>query len=478
MIRVRRTLRFIVPAVCLVALAVQPLAAQGLPAASPESVGLSSDRLERIDRVMREYVDEGRIAGTVALVARHGKIAHLQAYGQRDLEKHAPMQRDTIFRIASMSKAVTSIAALMLLEEGRLLLSDPVSKFIPAYKTTTVAVPPPAGAAPNSPVAVVPAKREITIRDLLTHTSGVSYGDGPAEAQYKAANIWMWYFADRNEPILPVVERLASLPFNAQPGEKYVYGFNTDILGAVVEKASGMPLDEFFRTRIFEPLKMVDTSFFLPPAKRDRLAAVYAAKEGGGIERAPDPGRGQGDYVDGPRKCFSGGAGLLSTAGDYARFLQMLLNGGELDGVRLLSPKTVELATSDHIGTLFNEGRTGLRAGVRDRRARGTVGPSGIGGRVQLGRRVLHQLLGRSAGADRGGVHVAAAAVRGARPAGQVPRARVPVGRGAADGCAGHHDEEDDLALQSGTPDHIVVAGFAFRYLSNHATYRCSRSRL
>ena len=174
MIRVRRTLRFIVSAVCLVALAGQPLTAQGLPAASPESVGLSSDRLERIDRVMREYVDEGRMAGTVALIARRGKIAHLQAYGQRDLEKHAPMQRDTIFRIASMSKAVTSIAALMLLEEGRLLLSDPVSKFIPAYKTTTVAVPPPAGAAPNSPVAVVPAKREITIRDLLTHTSGVS----------------------------------------------------------------------------------------------------------------------------------------------------------------------------------------------------------------------------------------------------------------------------------------------------------------
>jgi CubicO group peptidase (beta-lactamase class C family) len=363
MLRVRRLLRFIVLAVCLIALAGPPLAAQGLSTASPETVGLSSDRLERIDRVMREYVDEGRIAGTVALVARRGKIAHLQAYGQRDLEKHAPMQRDTIFRIASMSKAVTSIAALMLMEEGRLLLSDPVSKFIPAYKTTTVAVPPPTGAAPNSPVAVVPAKREITIRDLLTHTSGVSYGGGPAEAQYKAANIWMWYFADKNEPILPVVERLASLPFNAQPGEKYIYGFNTDILGAVIEKASGMPLDEFFRTRIFEPLKMVDTSFFLPPAKRDRLAAVYAAKESGGIERAPDPGRGQGDYVDGPRKCFSGGAGLLSTAGDYARFLQMLLNGGELDGVRLLSPKTVELATSNHIGTLFNEGKTGFGLG-------------------------------------------------------------------------------------------------------------------
>ena len=193
----------------------------------------------------------------------------------------------------------------------------------------------------------------------------MSYGSGPAEAQYKAAKIWMWYFADKDEPILPVIERLASLPFDAQPGEKYIYGFNTDILGAVIEKASGMPLDEFFRARVFEPLKMVDTSFFLPPAKRDRLAAVYLAKDGGAIERAPDPQRGQGDYVDGPRKCFSGGAGaavaihrlgLRAVPADAG-------NGGELDGQRLLSPKTVELATSNHLGTLFNEGKTGFGLG-------------------------------------------------------------------------------------------------------------------
>jgi CubicO group peptidase (beta-lactamase class C family) len=363
MTSVRRGLRLAIPAVLCLALTPAPGLTQGLPAASPESVGLSSERLERVDRVMKEYVDQGRIPGVVTLIARHGKVALLQGYGKLDLEKNAPMQKDTIFRIASMSKAVTSIAALMLLEDGKLLLSDPVSKFIPAYKNTTVAVAPPAGAAPNRPVAVVPAKREITIRDLLTHTSGVSYGSGPAEAQYKAANIWMWYFADKNEPILPVIERLASLPFDAQPGEKYVYGFSTDILGAVIEKASGTPLDEFFRTRIFEPLKMVDTSFFLPPAKADRLAAVYAVKEGGGLERAPKPQRGQGDYVEGPRKCFSAGAGLLSTASDYARFLQMLMNGGELDGHRLLSPKTVELATSNHVGTLFNEGKTGFGLG-------------------------------------------------------------------------------------------------------------------
>jgi CubicO group peptidase (beta-lactamase class C family) len=359
----RRAMRATVSAALLVALTAAPSWTQGLPSASPESVGLSTERLERVDRVMKDYVDRGRVAGVVTLIARRGKVAHLQSYGSLDLEKHVPMQKDSIFRIASMSKAVTSIAALILLEEGKLLLSDPVSKFIPAYKHTTVAVPLPPGASADSPVAIDPAKREITLRDLLTHTSGVSYGSGPAEAQYKAANIWMWYFADKDEPILPVIERLASLPFDAQPGEKYIYGFNTDILGAVVEKASGMPIDEFFRTRIFEPLKMVDTSFFLPPAKRDRLATVYLAKDGGTIERAPDPQRGQGDYVDGPRKCFSGGAGLLSTASDYARFLQMLVNGGELDGQRLLSPKTVELATSNQLGTMFNEGKTGFGLG-------------------------------------------------------------------------------------------------------------------
>jgi CubicO group peptidase (beta-lactamase class C family) len=262
------------------------------------------------------------------------------------------MQKDTVFRIASQSKAVTSVAILMLMEEGKLLLRDPVSRFIPGFKKTTVALPPPAGAAPGSPVAVVAARREITIHDLLTHTAGISYGGGPAAAQWKAAGLDTFYFSDKDEAIASAIERLATLPMDAQPGDKYIYGYNTDILGAVVERASGLPLDEFFRTRIFEPLKMKDTWFFLPKDQRARLATVYSTKDGG-IVRAPEPGLGQGDYVDGPRKCFSGGAGLLSTATDYARFLQMLLNGGELDGVRLLSPTTVALATVNHVGELF-----------------------------------------------------------------------------------------------------------------------------
>jgi CubicO group peptidase (beta-lactamase class C family) len=336
--------------------------AQPRPAPITASTGISVERLDRLSATLQQYVDQQRVAGLVTIVVRNGRTVHLEAFGKRDLESGTPMQADTIFRIASMSKAITSVATLMLLEEGKLLLGDPVSKFIPSFAKTTVIVAPPPGAVAGTPVSVVPAKRAITIRDLLTHTAGIGYGAGPAESLYKAANVHMWYFADKNEPIATTIDRLAALPFDAQPGERYVYGFNTDILGVVVEKASGMSLDEFFRTRIFQPLKMVDTHFYLPPEKRDRLATVYSLRDGK-LMRAPEEGMGQGAYLEGPRQSFSGGAGLLSTASDYARFLQMVVNGGELDGARLLSPKTVELMSSSHTGTLFNEGRTGFGLG-------------------------------------------------------------------------------------------------------------------
>ena len=340
------------------------LGAQPFPSATPESAGMSSERLARLDAVMQDYVNQGRIAGIATVVTRGGKLVHFGTYGRMDVEKNLPMRKDVILRMASMSKAVTTVAVAILLEEGRLLLTDPVSKYLPAFKQTTVAVPPPPGTPGTGRYGVVPAKRAITIRDLLTHTAGISYGQGSlAESEYKAAGILGWYLADKKEPIVPLMERLAALPFDAQPGEKYVYGFNTDILGAVVEKASGMPLDQFFKTRIFDPLKMTDSSFFLPPEKRDRLATVYSASPSGGIVRAPEGGVGQGDYVDGPRACFGGGAGLLSTPTDYARFLQMLVNGGELDGVRILGHKTVELMTANHVGTLYNEGNMGFGLG-------------------------------------------------------------------------------------------------------------------
>ena len=350
----RRRLALAVPLALALA---APLRAQApvAPAAAgtPASLGLSAERLHRIDVAMQRYVDQGRVAGLVTMVLRNGRVVQQAAYGKADREAGTPMRKDTIFRVASQTKAFTSVAVMMLVEEGRVGLADPVSRFLPGFKKTTVAVAPPSGAVDGSPVSAVPARREITIRDLLTHTAGISYGHGPAAAQWKAAGIQDWYFADRTDPVGAVVERMAALPMDAQPGERYLYGYNTDILGVVVEKASGQDLAEFFKTRITGPLGLVDTRFYLPPSQKDRLAAVYAAKPDGTIERATDPRFGQGHYLEGPRVAFSGGAGLLSTAADYARFLQMLLNGGELDGVRLLSPKTVELMTANQVGTLF-----------------------------------------------------------------------------------------------------------------------------
>lgn len=356
--------------------------AQGLPVGAPESVGMSGPRLQRLSAAMKRAVDEEKVSGVVTLIARKGKIVHYENFGQLDRENKVPMPKDAIFRIASMSKAITTVAAMMLFEEGKLLLDDPVSKYIAAFKKTNVM----AAATTSGPdVPTVAARREITIRDLMTHTAGISYGSGLLEAQYKAANVYMWYFADKDEPIATSIERLATLPFTSQPGERYVYGFSTDILGVVVERASGMSLDEFFRTRIFGPLKMVDSSFYLPADKASRFATVYSAGTGG-LVRAPKEKMGQGDYVTGPRKSFSGGAGVLSTATDYARFLQMLLNGGELDGVRLLSPKSVQLMTSNHVGNLYQEGRFGFGLGFEivehvGRSGRlGSVGEFGWGG--------------------------------------------------------------------------------------------------
>jgi CubicO group peptidase (beta-lactamase class C family) len=356
------TRRSILVALSALLLVAPALRAEAPPATTPESVGLSSERLQRLRAVMQQLVDEGRVSGLVTYVARNGRVAHLEAFGKADVEAGRPMQKDTIFRIASQTKALTSVAVMMLVEEGRIGLADPVSRFIPAFAKTTVAVPPPPGAVEGTPVSVVPAKRQITIRDLLTHTAGIGYGEGVAAAQWKAAGIQGWYFADRSEPVSAVVERMAALPMDAQPGEKYVYGYNTDILGAVVEKVSGQTLAEFFEKRITGPLGLVDTRFYLPPAQKARLAAVYGVKGDGTIERATHPQRGQGHYVEGPRVAYAGGAGLLSTARDYGRFLQMMLNGGELDGVRLLSPKTVELMTVNHVGTLFAEAWDGGRS--------------------------------------------------------------------------------------------------------------------
>jgi len=332
--------------------------------ASPSAQSLSAERLARIDRFFQQYVDEARIGGAVALVLQDGKPVYERAFGWRDKEAGSKMTTDAIFRIASQTKALTSTAILSLMEEGKIGLNDPAGRFIPAFSKTTVAVQ------NGQDVQVVPARRSITIRDLLTHTAGISYGTNPSVAsQYEMKGLgpaagFGWYTADKDEPICTTMERLATLPFVSQPGEAWVYGYNTDILGCIAERVSGVPLDELIRTRITAPLGMKDTQFFLPPAQRDRLAAVYSSTmaNGGTIARAPDGPRGQGQYVDGPRKSFAGGAGLLSTARDYARFLEMIRNGGAIDGVRILSPRTVELMTTNQVGTLHSA--TGLGFGL------------------------------------------------------------------------------------------------------------------
>ena len=354
---------------------VLPAGADSFERATLEELGFSAERLERLSEVLEGYVDDRQLAGSVTFVARHGKIAYLEAYGDRDRASHKPMQADTIFRIASQSKAIVSTATMILQEEGKLLIQDPVGKYLPEFQETTVAVPNDDGG-----YDVVPAKRPITIRDLLTHTSGFDYGHGVAANLWAAAGIQGYYFSDRDEPIAATVSRMAGLPANAQPGEEWVYGYSTDILGAVVEQAAGKPLDVFLDDRIFSPLGMTDTYFYLPHTKRDRLAKVYANVEGS-LELAPADGwKGQGAFVDGPRKSFSGGAGLVSTANDYARFLQMILNGGELDGVRVLGRKTVELMSVNHLGDVpFRPGQGfGLGFSVlTDLGARGTSGSVG-----------------------------------------------------------------------------------------------------
>ncbi len=349
------------------------------PAASSKPLRLSPERLARVDKLLQQYTDQNKISGAVALVLQDGKPVYEHAFGWSDKEAGRRMTNSTLFRIASQTKAFTSTAILALYEDGKIGLDEPVSHFIPTFAHTTVAVK------DGSGVQMVAAKGPITIRQLLTHTAGISYGTDPnVRDLYAAKGLGPnagngWYTADKDEPICETMERLGTLPFVSQPGEAYVYGYNTDILGCVVEKASGMALDEFIRTRITGPLGLKDTRFYIPPAERDRLAAVYASGSDGLIVRAPDGSKGQGHYVDGPRKSFAGGAGLTSTAHDYARFLEMIRNGGALDGVRVLGSRTVELMTTNQAGTLHSTTGLGFGLGFETVDRYGASGMAGVG---------------------------------------------------------------------------------------------------
>ncbi len=349
-------------------------AAQDL--AIPDSVGMSASRLALLDSNLQRYVDEAKLAGQVYVLMRHGEVVAHEANGMQDIEDGIPMSTDTLFRIASQTKAITSLGIMMLQERGLLDINAPLSRYLPEWKDMQVAV-----ANSSGGYTLEPARREITLRHLLTHTGGMSYGNGVAASAWAQASIQGWYFADREEPVRDTIARMASLPLDAHPGEQWIYGYNTDILGAVIEQVSGQDLASFFATEIFAPLGMNDTHFYLPANKRGRLATVYRPADGG-VEAIPETNgmQSQGLYDEGPRQSFSGGAGLLSTASDYAKFLQMTLNGGELNGIRLVSRKTIELMTTDHLSDIAFQPGQGFGLGFSIATGlglRGTLGSEG-----------------------------------------------------------------------------------------------------
>jgi CubicO group peptidase (beta-lactamase class C family) len=308
-----------------------------LPLAAPEDIGLSSLRLARLGAVMRGEIERGRVPGAVALVARRGRLGFFESFGQRDAAGGAPMAKDAIFRIYSMTKPITSVAAMMLWEEGRFLLSDPVAKYLPDLADLQVAV------ARGGEIERVPVERAITIQDLLRHTSGLTYefrGTGPVHKMYQSARV-----SSRAQSNADQVATLGRIPLLHQPGTRWEYGRSTDVVGRLVEVLSGQPLSVFFEQHILAPLGMVDTAFHVPQRHHSRLAEGFA--------RDPDSGAAvQLLDVRSAPNFESGGGGLVSTASDYARFLQMLLDGGALHGRRLLSRKTIELMTADHLGTM------------------------------------------------------------------------------------------------------------------------------
>jgi CubicO group peptidase (beta-lactamase class C family) len=321
----------------LIPLLAAPLNAGDVPPGKPEEAGMSADRLHRIHEAIQRHIDAGEISGAVTLVARRGRIVHFEAHGLMDIESKRPMEKDAIFRIASMSKPITGVAVMMMLEEGKLRLNDPVSKFLPAFANPKVAVP--KGNAGE--FYVIPAERELTIRDLLTHTNGLMTGgigskSGPPRMV-------------EGDTLAAYIPTLGTAPLDFQPGTQWAYsGYaGPDTLSRIVELVSGQAYDEFLRTRIFQPLAMKDTFFYPPDDRRPRLATLYSKSPKGLLKAENQDGFSLKTY-------FSGGGGLMSTAEDYLQFAQLLLNGGELHGKRLLSPRTVDLMASNHVGDLFN----------------------------------------------------------------------------------------------------------------------------
>ncbi|MBA7520950.1 hypothetical protein ES705_13050 [subsurface metagenome] len=332
---------------------------QNLVETKPEEVGMSTDRLKRIDKVMNEYIDRDWIPGAVVIIARHGEIVYHKSFGMRDVEADDTLQKDDIFRMASMTKAITSVAAMMLYEEGFFLLDDPLYKYIPEFKDPVILEK---VNLKDSTFTSHPAKNQITIRQLLNHTSGIGYGFTHEKLKplYDKAGIPDG-FVTTDAILGDKMKALGHMPLLHEPGDAYYYGLNTDLLGYFVEVISGKTLKEFFQEKIFNPLGMKETYFFMPDGDEDRLVKIYASTESGyeisTVEEYNYP-------VKGGKSYYSGGAGLLSTALDYATFLQMLVNGGSYNGHQLLSRKTIEIMTKNQVGDLWGSGAFGLGFGI------------------------------------------------------------------------------------------------------------------
>lgn len=329
--------------------------AQTLQIATPASAGVSEERLKRIDALVQQYIDSGWISGASAIIARNGKIVYHKGLGYDDITTKKALQKDAIMRIASQSKAITSVAVMMLYEEGKFLLDDAISKYIPEFKNPKVLD---SFNDKDTTYTTVPAKSEITIRQLLTHTSGIHYaqiGNKTFNAIYAKAGIVAGIGVGKIR-LADIMKKLGPLPLAHQPGEKFTYGLNTDLLGYLVEVISGMPLDVFLQKRLFEPLGMKDTYFYLPAEKQNRLATLYTEDNIRHVQKAPVTmdinGTFLSDYPNTTGTYFSGGGGLVSTAYDYAIFMQMLLNNGVYNGRRVLSRNTVRMMTTNQIGDL------------------------------------------------------------------------------------------------------------------------------
>lgn len=343
-------------------------AAPLLSATTPEAAGMDAKRLSRLDGIIQSYIDKGAFPGVAAIVVRNSKIVYHKAFGKADLESNKPLSKDAIYRIASMTKAITSLAVMMLHEEGKIMLDDPISKYIPEFTKPVVLDQ---FNPKDSSYTTVPAKREISVRHLLSHTSGINYNvianDERMRAIYTKASI-LDAFSTENVKIGDKIKVLAKLPLNHQPGEKWTYGLSIDVLGYLVEVVSGMTLAQYFEKHIFEPLGMKDTYFYLPDSKKDRLVPLYSEdKEKGLVKGTTNSLAVNPDFpITGAKTYYSGGGGLSSTAYDYAIFLQMLLNGGIYNDKRLLSRRGVELFTNtNQSGTLFPDPRSYFSLGFR-----------------------------------------------------------------------------------------------------------------